>query len=200
VTPILVLATRNAGKVKEIRELLQDLPVRLLTLSDFPDLPEIPEDGTTFHENARHKAETVFRRTGFPSLADDSGLEVDPLGGDPGIRSARFAGEGATDEENNQRVLSLLNGVPSEKRTARFRCVLALAAGGPIETFEGIVEGRLTTAPRGESGFGYDPLFIPEGYDRTFGELGPEIKNRLSHRASALRRIKPRLFDIFKGV
>jgi XTP/dITP diphosphohydrolase len=197
----LVLATRNTGKVREIREILSDVPVQLYTLLDFPDLPETPEDGETFQENAAKKARAATIQTGLPVLADDSGLEVDALNGAPGVFSARFAGEGAGDLDNNRKVLELLGHTPDDKRTARFRCVLALATpGGDIQTADGTCEGRITTDPRGDAGFGYDPLFIPVGYQKTFGELGYDIKNRLSHRAIALRKIKPLLFDIFKGV
>ena len=199
-TGFLVLATRNPGKVREIRDLMADLKVSLWTLNDFP-IPEIPEDAPTLEENALKKARTVAKAIGLPALADDSGLEVDALLGAPGVRSARFAGEGAGDADNCRKLLSLMEGVPPSGRTARFWCVLALVLPeGRTEVVEGICEGRIGEAFQGEKGFGYDPLFIPEGETRTFAELGEEVKNRISHRAVALRKIKPLLFDILKGV
>lgn len=198
-TDTLVLATRNAGKITEIQAILQDLQVRLLTLEDFPGFPDTPEDGQTFQDNALFKAKTAYERLRLPVLADDSGLEVDALSGAPGVWSARFAGESANDDDNNQKLLTLLSGLSHEKRTARFRCVLALSSSnGQLQTVKGVCEGHIATAACGDFGFGYDPLFVPLGYHQTFGELGKEIKNRFSHRASALLRLKPLLFDIFK--
>ena len=195
----IVLATRNPGKIEEIREALSGLDIAFRTLSDFPDLPEIREDGTTFRENAEKKALTVARATGLPALADDSGLEVDALGGAPGVRSARFAGEGADDRSNNRKLLDLLRGVPPERRTARFRCVLALAfPDGRVYTVEGTCEGRIVEDPAGEGGFGYDPLFLIPEEGRTFAQMTREEKNRISHRGRALsklREVLPRIFS-----
>jgi len=158
-------------------------------LSDHPDFPEVDETGATFRENAVLKAEAASRHFGpdVEVMADDSGLEVDALDGAPGVRSARFAGEKATDRENLELLLARLKGVPADKRTARFRCVIALARGGQLlKTFDGVCEGRIGEIPHGSGGFGYDPVFIPEGATRTFAELSSEEKHRISHRARAL--------------
>lgn len=187
----LVLATRNRGKVEEIRELLAGFGIELLSLKHFPDVPEVPEDGETFEENARRKAEFVARCTGLPALADDSGLEVDALNGAPGVRSARFAGDDATYAENNATLLRLMEGIPPEGRTARFRCVLALAfPDGPVRTMEGMCEGRIAEEPKGENGFGYDPLFFVPELGKTFAQIGRTEKGKISHRGRALRRLK----------
>lgn len=185
----LVLATRNSGKVKELREMLGGLPVRLFSLADWPQIPAIPETGSTFRENALLKAHAVARETGLTALADDSGLEVDYLGGAPGVFSARFAGEPADDLRNNQKLLDLLRGVPSDKRTARFRCVLAVVTPAKREyVTEGECRGVILEAPRGSGGFGYDPLFLVPEYGQTMAELPLEVKNRISHRGRALRQ------------
>ncbi len=184
----LVLATRNPGKIAEIRALLPDLPVQ--PAASFPGCPEPEETGRTFEENALIKARAVAQYTGRITLSDDSGLEVDALDGAPGVHSARFAGAGATDQDNMRRLLDALDGIPKVKRTARFRCVMAVVApDGQSWTEEGVCEGRILHEPRGASGFGYDPLFVPAGYDNTFGELEAAVKNLISHRALALRRI-----------
>ncbi|HXP62956.1 MAG TPA: non-canonical purine NTP pyrophosphatase [Dongiaceae bacterium] len=250
----LLIATRNAHKVAEIRSIL-GARFQYLTLNDFPGAPKVAEDAATFSGNATKKAVELARwlgqqavhppsprlrwagsppayaalRRGRQSafrgrpgkgwgevlvLADDSGLEVDALAGAPGVHSARFAGlgrgepENSSSAENNAKLLRLLKDVPFEKRTGRFRCVLAVSpvvgqepeGASPVcqateaelltELFEGACEGRIVPAPRGEGGFGYDPLFVPDGYDLTFGELGQEVKNRLSHRARALEQLK----------
>ena len=208
----MVIATRNAHKVGEIRAILGE-GFRYLTLEDFAQAPEVVEDAGTFAGNATKKAVALAKwlagRQGATGqeetyvLADDSGLEVNALGGAPGVHSARFAaldtgkaGNSAT-AENNAKLLRLLADVPLERRTARFRCVLAVAPvcraeelGRRTELFEGACEGRIGLAPRGEGGFGYDPLFIPEGREATFAELGEEVKNRLSHRAKALANLR----------
>jgi XTP/dITP diphosphohydrolase len=192
----LVLATRNAHKVREIGQVLGD-GVILRSLADFPDVGKIPEDGETFEANAVQKAVFVALALGLPALADDSGLEVDALAGAPGVRSARFAGEKATDGENNAKLLGLMAGVPEEKRTGRFRCVIAVAwPDGMARTAEGACEGRIAEAPRGKGGFGYDPLFVPDGHDRTFAELEAEVKNGISHRGRALRRAREMILEI----
>lgn len=188
--PTIVIATRNLHKLEEIRAIFSDLPVRILSLADFPEIGEVAETGQSFAENALQKARTVFQHTGLLTLADDSGLEVDALGGAPGIYSARFAGPGRSTAENNRKLLSLLKTTPREERTARFRCAVALV-GPHLETVvEGVVEGHIAPAPRGEAGFGYDPLFVPRGYTRTFAELGSEVKNRISHRARAFQKAR----------
>jgi XTP/dITP diphosphohydrolase len=190
-TPMkLVLATGNRKKVVEMAELLQELSVQLLMAIDFPDLEMPEEEGSTFEENARLKSRAVAAFTGLPSLADDSGLVVDALGGRPGIYSARYAGEGCSYADNNAKLLQELQGVPQEKRTARFIAVMVLTMpDGRERVAEGCCEGYITADPRGEAGFGYDPVFVPEGYDKTFAELGAEIKNRISHRAKALKKM-----------
>jgi XTP/dITP diphosphohydrolase len=184
----LLLATRNAHKTAEIAAMLARHFV-IADLCSLPGAPEVEETGATFAENAALKANAISGFTGGWALADDSGLEVDALGGDPGVRSARFAGETATDADNNRLLLSRLAAQPGAPRTARFRCVLALSRGGAlVETFDGAVEGRLVEELRGPGGFGYDPLFVPDGFDETFGELPAETKNRISHRSRALAR------------
>jgi len=184
----LVLATRNPGKTAEIKALLAG--VRVEPAASIPGCPEPEETGLTFEENALIKARTIARYTGLTALADDSGLEVDALDGAPGVRSARYAGTGASDQDNIHRLLDALDGIPDDDRTARFRCVMAVAVpDGRTWTAEGVCGGRIIRKPRGESGFGYDPLFVPVGYESTFGELDPAVKNRISHRAAALRQI-----------
>jgi XTP/dITP diphosphohydrolase len=185
----LILATRNGGKIRELVALLRDLPVTIVSLNERAGIPEVVEDGTTFQENALKKAREIFRATGIPSLADDSGLEVDVLGMRPGVYSARYAGENVSYEANNVKLLAELAGVPAEKRGAQFRSVVAFVAPGREELTEGICRGTIATAPRGENGFGYDPLFIPDGYQLTFAELTLDLKNSISHRALALRRM-----------
>ncbi|OGG47919.1 MAG: non-canonical purine NTP pyrophosphatase, RdgB/HAM1 family [Candidatus Handelsmanbacteria bacterium RIFCSPLOWO2_12_FULL_64_10] len=186
----LVLATRNAHKVREIGQVLGG-GLSLRSLADFEGFPEVPEEGETFEANAVRKATVVARALGLPAMADDSGLEVDALDGAPGVRSARFSADGATAEENNAKLLRMLKDAPEERRSARFRCVIAVAwPDGTVRTAEGACEGRIAEAPRGAGGFGYDPLFVPEGYGQTFAELGEEVKNRISHRARALRRAR----------
>ena len=185
----LIIATRNPGKVKEIRDILAHLPLDIISLNDVEDVPEIVEDGTTFAENARKKAETVQRHTDGIVLADDSGLEVDYLQGAPGIYSARYAGENAYDALNNEKLLRELEGVPENQRTARFHCAMAVAASGrETVVAEGSCPGIIAEEPRGQGGFGYDPLFIVSAYDKTFAELPLEIKNEISHRSKALTR------------
>jgi XTP/dITP diphosphohydrolase len=187
----LLLATRNRGKLAEIAQALADLDIELAGLDAYPEAPEVEEDGATFEENALKKAREVAAATGCLTLADDSGLEVDALKGAPGVRSARFAGEGATDESNNARLLRELEGVPEKGRGASFRCVLAVCQpDGACQTCQGELRGSITTGPRGEWGFGYDPLFVPEGYAGTISELGGEVKARISHRAKALAELR----------
>lgn len=171
--------------------MLRDLPVEVLSLRDFPDAPEVEEDGATFRENALKKAGVISRHTGQNVLADDSGLEVDALGGEPGIHSARYSGPAATDESNNLKLLSNLRDVPEEKRGARFRCVLALCRpDGHGELFEGTWRGEILFEPRGSMGFGYDPLFLDPQQGLTAAELPPEVKNRISHRGQAFAKFR----------
>lgn len=194
----LVVATRNQKKLRELAALLADLPVEVVGLDRFPGTPEVEETGTTFAENARLKALAAARSTGQWAVADDSGLEVDALDGRPGVRSARFAGPGATDEANNALLLQLLRDVPPERRRGRFRCAIAIASPtGETWVDEGVCEGVIAEAPRGEGGFGYDPLFIVPELGRTFAELPAEEKNRISHRARALRLTRERLVGLW---
>lgn len=187
----LVLATNNPHKVEEIKSILSDLEVEILTPQDFDNFPELKEEGSTLEENAVSKAMVTCRFTGLPSLADDTGLEVEALNGAPGVISARFAGETATYDENNRKLLSLLEGLPKQKRNAVFRCVIAIAfAEQDVQTVEGRAEGIIVEKPRGKQGFGYDPLFYFPPLGRTFAELSPHEKNRVSHRAKALARAK----------
>jgi XTP/dITP diphosphohydrolase len=193
----IVLATHNRHKVEEIRNILSDpsfvrtsLPLELLSLDNFPEIGEIIEDGATLEENARKKARTVFEKTGLLSLADDTGLEVDALDGRPGVYSARYAGENATYEGNNRKLLGELKDVPFEKRTAKFRCVISIVGNGIDEVAIGEVPGRILDEVRGKNGFGYDPLFQPHGYGISYAEMDPDIKNKLSHRAKALEEAK----------
>ncbi len=183
----IILATGNRGKVKEIRDLVADLPISFLSLNDIPDPPEVLEDGATFEENALKKARETARATGMPALADDSGLCVDALDGRPGVLSARYAGDDSSDESKYRRILKEMRDVPEGKRTARFVCVLALVhPDGEERIFRGVCEGRITREPRGAGGFGYDPIFLYEDSERTFAEIGREFKNQVSHRGRAL--------------
>lgn len=187
----LVLATRNRKKAEEIRRLLRDLDIRTRTLDEFPGCPAVPEDGRTFEENAVKKAVAVARFTGQAALADDSGLEVDALGGAPGVRSARYAGELSDDRRNLEKLLEELGSVGDARRLARFVCCVALAfPGGRVETFTGTAEGTIGNAPRGSRGFGYDPIFYPRGARLTFAEMDDDDKHAISHRGIALGAVK----------
>ncbi len=187
----LVIATRNVGKIREMADFLKPVVPRILSLRDFPEIHEIVEDGRTFAENAVKKARTVARRTGRWALADDSGLAVDALQGRPGIFSSRYAGEGASDTEKIQKLLQEMASIPEGQRQARFICVMALSSpGGETQVAEGECAGRITLEPRGQEGFGYDPVFIVSEFDRTMAELSLEVKNRISHRAKALEKIR----------
>ena len=184
----ILIATRNIGKVREIRALLQGLQTALLTLEDFSEAPEVLEDGATFEENALKKARVMARATGVTVLAEDSGLCVDALDGRPGVHSARYAGEGATDADKCIRILEELTRVPDSRRTARFVCVLAIVSpDGDERIFRGVCDGRITHELRGTFGFGYDPIFYHEESGCTFAEMDQERKNQVSHRGKALR-------------
>ncbi len=187
----LVIATRNKNKVRELKGMLQrsNLELNILSLVDFPDNAEVAEDGRSFSENAAKKALSVARATGKLAIGDDSGLEVDALAGRPGVLSARFSGEGATDKENNEKLLALLRDIPERRRQARFVCYIAIANPERlIDVVEGSCPGIVVLRERGSSGFGYDPLFQPIEYNKTFAELPPRIKNRISHRARAMEK------------
>lgn len=186
---MLVLATRNAGKTREIREFLGDLPVEIKNLDDFGLIPPVEEDGTTFDENAYKKASFIAKILGLPALADDSGLEVEALGGAPGVHSARYAGPHATDAENNAKLLRKMEG--ETNRAAVFVCVISLAVpSGAALTYEARCEGLIAEAPGGNKGFGYDPLFYYPPLNRTFAQLSAEEKNRVSHRGKAVAELK----------
>jgi len=188
----LVFATRNQGKLRELRQLLSDLPgLQVVSLDDLPGAPEVEEDRDTFAGNATKKAVETMRFCGLPVLADDSGLEVDALDSAPGVRSARYAGEGASDADRIDLLLRNLRGIPEARRTARFRCAVVLAdparPQGEVELREGACEGRILTEPRGAGGFGYDPVFLVPGEGLTFAELSAGRKNAISHRGRAVR-------------
>jgi XTP/dITP diphosphohydrolase len=184
----LVLATRNPHKVREISQLLSGAGVTVLSFHDLPNLPEVEEDGETLEENAVKKAATIAAVTGLPALADDTGLEVEVLDGAPGVVSARYAGPNATYDDNNRKLLRALSGVPSAGRRASFRCVIALAVPGQaVRIVEGRTEGVIIEGPRGEAGFGYDPVFLPDGHARTYAEMDAAEKNAVSHRGKAVR-------------
>lgn len=189
----LLVATGNQGKLKEIREILSDIEV--LGLSDVGIECDVEETGTTFAENAYIKAFEISKRTGLPVLADDSGLEVDALGGRPGVYSARFAGEHATDDENVNKLLAELKDVPKDKRGARFACAMCLIFpdGRKIETFGTSCPGIIIDSKRGENGFGYDPVFFAPEYGKTFSEMTMEEKNKVSHRKAALAALSEKL-------
>jgi len=188
----IVLATRNKKKIEEIRRITVDLTITIRSLDSFPNCPETVEDKDTFEGNAVKKAFEVCRCTGKPALADDSGLEVDALGGAPGVYSARYAGGtgGGNDVGNYEKLLSELMNVPDSKRGARFVCCMALVfPDGTVKTFFGYAEGRIGREPKGTTGFGYDPVFIPDGHKRTFAEMTGDEKDRLSHRGKALEKL-----------
>ncbi len=189
----LLVATKNPGKLREYQTLLADLPVEWVSLQDVGLASiQIPETGVTFAENACLKATAYARASGLMTLADDSGLEVDALGGEPGVRSARYAGPRASDEDRYRKLLAALGDTPVERRTARFRCVVAMATPeGAVETAEGVCEGRIGFEPRGNNGFGYDPVFILADRDATMAELSAAEKNAISHRSRALAAARP---------
>lgn len=186
---IIVVATRNSGKTREIKSILKDFPVELKDLNDFGPIPEPAEDGLTFEENAYKKASFTAKVLGLPAIADDSGLEVEALGGAPGVHSARYAGPNATDEENNRKLLKEMTGVKNRK--ARFCCVISVAVPtGFALTYEGFCEGEILETPRGAGGFGYDPLFFYPPLGKTFAEMSLEEKNSVSHRGKALQELR----------
>jgi len=194
----LVLATNNKHKAEEFKELLRDLEIEILTLDRFPGIGEVVEDADTIEGNALKKAEEVFRATNLPTLADDSGLEVHYLDKEPGVYSSRYAGPDATYEDNCKKLLTMLRGVPPRRRAARFRCVLSFAVpDNSPQMAEGMCKGVIIESPRGAGGFGYDPVFLPDGHSKTLAEMTSEEKNSLSHRAKAVQLIKPHLISYF---
>jgi XTP/dITP diphosphohydrolase len=196
----LLIATRNPGKLREVRSILQGLHLKLRSLSEFEHVDTVEESAATLAGNAARKAQGYALQTGLWSLADDSGLEVDALGGAPGVLSARFAGEGATDAERVSLLLSHLRSLPKEKRSGRFICVIAIAdaQGNILHSANGICEGTIAFHPRGSMGFGYDSVFIPHGYNLTFAELESGVKNKISHRALALAAMSKFLFAFLR--
>ena len=188
----LLIASTNKGKIREVKAQLKDFDFEIVGLENFPELMNIKEDGNSFKANALKKAKVSAQKTNLITLADDSGLEVDYLDGKPGIYSARFSGKDASDQKNNEKLLKELEGVEKEKRTARFRCVMVIY--NPHNDFcksaNGSCEGRILKSAQGENGFGYDPLFYVESKGKTMAELEPEVKNKISHRANALRKMK----------
>ena len=197
--PTLLIATTNPGKFREFGALLADMPVALQSLADRPGAPTVDEDGASYEENALLKARTIAAWAGCATLADDSGLEVDALGGAPGVHSARYA-DGGDDAANIAKLLDALSGVPAVRRSARFRCVLVVACpGGATLRAEGTCEGVILDTPRGSGGFGYDPVFFVPGLDRTFAELAASDKNRMSHRAQACERLRADLMSFLNA-
>jgi len=193
----ILVGTTNAGKLREVTTVLSNLPLQIISLASFTTWPKVVEDGKSFAENALKKARTLSDFSGYVTLADDSGLEVSVLGGAPGIFSARYCGEEGNDDKNNKLLLRELSGIPQDKREARFVCVIALcvprALGGKDWLFRGECDGRIAFTPKGEGGFGYDPLFIYPPMGLTFAELDPEAKNQMSHRGKALRKLREEL-------
>ena len=198
-TPELIVATRNKGKLREIRGLLNDLAVEVSSLADYQDLPEIVEDGKTFRQNAVKKAMTIAQATGRLTMGEDSGLEVLALDRRPGVYSARYSGPNADDAKNNAKLLRELKGIPLSHRQARYRSFIALADGsGLIAVVSGQCQGLIAERLRGHNGFGYDPLFLIPRFQKTFGELDPDVKAGISHRARALKKLRARLQDILQ--
>lgn len=191
----IVLASRNQHKIEELRSTLAPLGIELKSSGDFPELEEVIEDRSTLEGNALKKARYFYNKTGLPALSDDTGLEVDALDGRPGVYSARYAGESATYQENTNKLLDELSGVDMRNRGARFRTVVALVTENDYYTFEGICRGTILKEERGDKGFGYDPVFRPEGYEQTFAELDAEEKNKISHRGRAIEKLKDYLIQ-----
>ncbi len=184
-----IFATKNKGKVEEVRDILNGSGIKLISLLDLKNVPDIIEDGLTFEENAKLKAQIVFEEFRIPTISDDSGLSVEQLNGQPGVYSARYAGQDATDEENNNKLLDELKNLP-EPHTAKFICSAVYYDGEKFLTASGEVRGKIIKSPRGKNGFGYDPLFVPDGYKQTSGELSLDEKNKISHRSAAFRKLK----------
>ena len=194
----LIVATRNFHKLQEIKTIFSITGLDLVSALDFPNMPDVVEDGKTLEENAAKKAITLARVSGLWAIGDDTGLEVDALGGAPGVHSARYAGEPVDYAANNEKLLRALVGVAN--RQARFRCVLALSSpAGDVCTVDGVCRGTIAELLRGKKGFGYDPLFIPEGHSQTFAEMSPDLKNKISHRAKALASARDLIVKLVPG-
>lgn len=198
----LIVATKNNGKADEFKTFFKAYPIKVLSLLDLPEaVPDIDETGTTFEANAAIKAEEIAARMQIPVLADDSGLVIDALNGKPGVYSARYAGEPTDDQKNITKVLEELTGITIEKRGARFVCVLAIAAPYKGTVFyHGTCDGTIALEPKGENGFGYDPIFTPKGYQQTMAELDPSVKNEISHRSRAINDLKADIPSVLKHI
>lgn len=184
-----ILATHNLNKIKELKKAFNDADIEILSLHDFSGLPDVVEDGKTIEENSLKKAKEIFEHTGIPAIADDTGLEVDFLNGEPGVYAARYAGEGCSYADNNHKMLSALQGVIKSKRTAKFRCIVTLYGENILEVTEGILDGEIIEESSGTNGFGYDPIFKPKGFDITLAEFNMDDKNKISHRGQAVRKM-----------
>ncbi len=195
----ILLATHNRNKITEITKALSGSEVEILSLNDMPDLPDVEEDGDTLEHNSLKKAMEIFEHTGITTLADDTGLEVEYLNGEPGVYSARWAGEGCSYEDNNRKMLKELEGVPDHLRNAEFRCVITLYGKDILETAESIMRGRIIGKTKGTGGFGYDPLFMPEDLDITLAEMSLEDKNKISHRGQAVKKMAEIILKIKKA-
>lgn len=191
----IIFASKNKGKIVEVRKIFEDTDINILSLLDLDEDIEISEDGLTFEENAKIKAKTIFDKFNIPAMGDDSGLVVDQLNGAPGVFSARYAGEDATDKMNNDKLIQMIKPLP-EPHTARFVCSAVFYDGEDYISTSGAMEGRLILTPKGLNGFGYDPLFIAEGYEKTNGELSLEEKNKISHRAKAFNKLKKKVISV----
>lgn len=192
----IVLATRNRDKIREIQQVLEGLEIEILLLDQFPEIPEVEEDGQTIEQNALKKARAISDATRLFALADDTGLEVDYLDGQPGVYSSRFAGKGASYDDNCNKLLESMKGVPEIQRTARFRCIIAITGFDIEQTVEGVCEGFITNEKRGSQGFGYDPVFYVPQYNQTFAEMSLDLKNKISHRGLALEQARKFLQEI----
>lgn len=190
----ILIATKSKGKLNDIKEIFKNLDIEILSFLDFEDSPDVEENGKTFEENAQLKSKACFEKYGIPSIGDDSGLVVEQLNGEPGVYSARYAGENATDEMNNEKLIKAIQRFPEPHR-AKFVCVASYYDGEKFVNAYGDVQGRIITEPRGKNGFGYDPLFIPNGYDKTFGEFTLEEKNKISHRSVAFKKLYKKLIS-----
>jgi XTP/dITP diphosphohydrolase len=195
----ILLATHNRNKIKELKEALKDSGCEILSLDDFPDLPEVDEDGDTLEHNSLKKAREMFEHSGITTLADDTGLEVEYLNGEPGVFAARWAGVGCTYKDNCDKMLRELNGVPAEKRKATFRCVITLYGKGILEVTVGELKGRIIEESIGADGFGYDPVFMPDGHEITLAEMPLTEKNKISHRGLAVKRMAKIIYEMKKA-